>query len=875
MTELLNNSVLIGSSEGYVPPLEVRKSVELSPSPDSAEHYFQRRVQLTQTMADTWSRTLLAEQYSESSPDDKQKIERTPAFRQLFPEGIPQDISSSTLAATLLSCASRQISGLSDMSIDTVVLDVDPSVSHHGTVAELIERPHAPALENILLGLRDALDTDVAILGLSEPQFRAAYERAWVQHQDTIVITDTYEKTLEKICRVFEQSNDRRVGRSLLYGPPGTGKTALYKEINSRQGKDTYVISGRPHLGYAELVAAPELIPSSGQEKSTSTYVQLFEAYSHLDAPGVAQRIWEISKKQAEVDFPTDATHIHVDIDQARREFQSHYLETIGLDTKTIQTLLDVKNVDDFHKKSDVSTLIQAHGESMKKSFLNHLLGMTDKSLLPDSQEQVRYLEGLIIIADKLGMNVVIDEAEKMMGDTQNKSFAGLEELLVKCPGKEKDGVQIGDRKHVFSANFAVDLTLNELTIPAHILSRFGIRTLRLEPTVSDVIGIALKKFSHPDGTFTIPPIEEEKIAFFLSYVWPVLEGTQKYNGKPWDLRTLTGLLGSISHKGELRTKVSAALTTILTEESAIKVLAQFPGLLPKTKLHASEKVTTDENPLGSALLALQMQRPFYDNSLLRSMSVPLTLEQVETVIAHTASTHKQKPDGMIVLPHMTINIVPRTGSGSNDDIEYRTQTRDELLTVVRSPVVHDKNESASLIGSDLWGKYLLVQHGKRFSLVDTSVVSFDPKTKESTVKPQIIKEVEAPVSIAITSDGSVFSWISSETKNPTCFFQSTKVLLDKNGSTLPQQPISFVLSEEWDMKSIEFTDDGVFGILRVDSKKTKEAAVHVWKVQQSIAAHSPMFLFEEPEKGNWTVISSKGVALMVDRNTKTGYRIA
>lgn len=451
---------------------------------------------------------------------------------------------------------------------------------------------YIPLMESILDAKANNVQAEIGLEVLSDPAKLQEYYKNWLDTERNsglrIVRTPTHQSIITRLRSLDRiDGRNRTIAKAILYGPPGTGKSELVRVLNGK--KKTLVISGRPYLSYDELIGSPSLI----SDKSQGAEAALAQAIQHQDASSVTQLVIKLSEKYVENLSLMDSTGKKEPFStEQEQQFKSAWFRSIGFDEKTAEKLSTGSSADN-------PQVLNSPGysyEQVKSVFSQHLLFLAAEKtgLTTRKTSHVRdYMEGLIIMADKMGMNVLLDEAEKMFEGqiSGTESFAGLEDLLVQPPGAE---ITIGNRTHRLSDDFGIAITMNSLSIPPHIISRFSLdRTIYVGTTGYDRVSIAAVDLINGQGKAVISQSEQEKLVFLLTYVWPALETASKVNKSSTsvDLRIMNTIIASLSHNGRpTGTELSTALAGLSHDPIIGPILARFEGLLPQIDLTASLK---------------------------------------------------------------------------------------------------------------------------------------------------------------------------------------------------------------------------------------------------------------------------------------------
>lgn len=731
---------------------------------------------------------------------------------------------------------------------------------------ELEGKQYVPFLETVLEAEWNRLTATIGIEVLSNPQTAQEYYQEWIREQknspDRITFSPTYREVARE-CHAFMRRNgkNRTIARSLLYGPPGQGKTEFYRALNRRDEKPTMVISARPHLGYEELVAAVQIV----SKDQVATYSELANLYSNLDGESVVTNLRTVSqevafKQAGSIDFTDSAQTPEV-----VRNLQIQWLtEIAGLTPQMSEAVVASTPVTQSSGQRWLTGNISTN--DIKDSFRNHLIQKATHSLF-ESEESTKYLRGLILTADKLGMRVIIDEAEKIYkaGPGESPSFGGLEDILTRQPGST---VRVGNIEHRFSDDFCIDLSMNEMNIPPHVKSRFGERAFFMEANPYDRVAITAVGIADKEGNQGLSPAAQEKLIFFASFAWGTIAEVAKLHGEPFDLRLLQTTISALVHDGRPQNKTVAVVLAGIPHPFIKQAIARFEGLRPRLNIGSRLKANEEVMPVEQVNQFIQAlsQGPegvISSKSLTIASLTGTEVEKLSKKAPSVAAPSSKQADcltGRITLSQENTQ-TPKVQFTSSFDGSRIFEGTIILNEAPQTPLgIHSVSS---------WGTVILLRQNNNYGAIDAagnlSRAAENPTSKKiSAISPFI----EDPVDIKLTPSGEYIYYIGSD-KQLAC--QPLGLKENQKQETEYYEKFPLELPGESKAAEIKIDKSGSYALIRCENNDH-----YLLDLRATEQTKQPMFLTTTPLPGaTWEISSFQNTLYLYSSSEKLGFRMS
>lgn len=737
---------------------------------------------------------------------------------------------------------------------------------------------YRPFLETVLAAEFNRLVGKIGVEVLSGKQVADEFWKDWLREVktslDRTVFSPTYRE-FARDCHAYMRRNgkNRTIARSVAYGPPGQGKTEVLRALNRLDGKSTMVISGRPHLGYEELVASVKLV----DKDDASKFAVLEREYLRLEPQQVAANLVLVSKKiasqQAEsIDFAANASR-----EETIKTLQLQWLtDMAGIPAEQAEVLCNVQVL-----KGGKIQLPQDLGQTFLKdvqaAFTGHLLERATLSTF-DVNESTKYLRGVILTADKLGMRVVIDEAEKMYKGTpeESPSFGGLEDLLTRQPGSS---IRIGDIEHRFSDDFCIDLTMNEPSIPLHVKSRFGERTFYLDANAYDRMAIAAVGTANSEGEFGISPQAQEELIFFATFAWPAVARAAHLKGEPFDLRLFQNIISGLIHEGRSTSKTLSEILSNIPHEEIRKTIDRFEcfrsqiqmpdlSLLDGQAEIGSEEATSpffealENGPEGveptNSLNTTNLTEEDIDKLSRRNAeTIPNSAEQIDAIPARITL-------GAADSPNPNLLFTSKVGDGNLYKGEVRfVYSEGQPGKPAPSAILTPTPESPlELDSASAFGTAVLAKQGTSYVVLDPNG-AISGELQKNIVRP-VSPVIASPTEIKLSPRGDYIYYI----KDGKLSFQPLALYNSKDGIS-PAEAFIVEISDEGSPVSVNITKDGNFALVKCDNNRSY--LVDLLATQKT---GSPNVRYQCAGEG-WDVESFQNVVYIFNPDTKQGFCVS
>lgn len=747
-----------------------------------------------------------------------------------------------------------------------------------------------PLTEALLENINTNLTATLGIETLGDPKQAETFIIEWIKKEqrtgNRIVFSPSYQIAAEKI-RSYERKNgrNRTISRSIIYGPPGRGKTEFLRTLNREAGKETLVISGRPYLTYEELVASPQLV----SESATNQLANLYEIYTKMDSLELVRVILKLARSNSQK-FVNDNNQQSSETEKARL-FANQWLDYMEL-PELLKKYTDLNNqqLDSINVREHAELF--SNLETIKKAFLSRLAFFAgENGLVKKEEENQKYLTGLLLTADMAGMNVVIDEAEKMLGDNpeKNASFAGLEDVLTRKPGSN---IRVGNIEHRFSEDFSIDLTMNIPSLPAHIRSRFGDRNLYFEETAFDRLFIAAVEMADKNtGLPVLSNKAQEQLIVLFTAVWPVLEQLTKITNEPLDLRTLQGILSQLIVDGRSRNiTVATALQKLSSLKGISNGLARYPiyeQQLSNSLLNAlfenEDNIQEPEEKVANSPLINLLKKQFtdvqYPHNIQAQALSPSEINKLANGSHQKASTAMDS-----IVSTETLRVVPQIINGSVHQLGIILAGTGDLVTDVPIFKDQDKNEplvtsdEVSLLEASAYGDIVLIKEGKSIYAVDCfGGRSHEPeRSNKLQVARRVSDIVEAnPENTHLAPSGNYLCFINQDSGLTIQRLGLGRVVKNQAITYETLDRISLQNSNGHSILSGEFTTDSNY-VLVTYSSENDQKSINILDLKKTMTNGITSFIFPEPIPGNnFKLQTFQNILFLYDLETQKGWKIS